>query len=163
MNSNSSFLLNGERIAIAADQPRESLLRWLKRAHLTGTKEGCADGDCGACTVVLREPDAQGKAEYRAVNSCLLPMGMLAGREVLTVEALAEGETLHPVQQALVDHGGSQCGYCTPGFVMSLFAGLHGGELGDTCFEGNLCRCTGYQHIVDATLLAAKKLQEAAE
>ena len=147
MNPNSRFLLNGEQTSLDGADPRESMLRWLKRNQLTGTKEGCADGDCGACTVVLRERNALGKAEYRAVNSCLLPVGMLAGREVLTVEALAEGETLHPVQQALVEHAGSQCGYCTPGFVMSLFAGLHGGELGDAAFEGNLCRCTGYQPI----------------
>src|SRR5690606_15266568 len=80
----------------------------------------------------------------QAVNSCLLPLGMLAGREVFTVEALATGEHLHPVQQAMVDCAGSQCGYCTPGFVMSLLVGAHDGALDDAAFEGNLCRCTGY-------------------
>ncbi|MEO8671536.1 MAG: FAD binding domain-containing protein [Tahibacter sp.] len=145
------FQLNGRDVELAGTDPTESLLRWLKRQHLTGTKEGCADGDCGACTVALVETDASGKAHYQSVNSCLLPMGAVAGREVLTVEALADGATLHPVQQALVDCAGSQCGYCTPGFVMSLFAGYYAGEMDDHTTEGNLCRCTGYAPIRRAT------------
>ncbi|MCC6561734.1 MAG: FAD binding domain-containing protein, partial [Xanthomonadales bacterium] len=91
-----------------------------------------------------------GRAHYRAVNSCLLPVGALPGREVLTVEALAEGDALHPAQRVLVEHAGSQCGYCTPGFVMSLFCGQHERDLSDHCIEGNLCRCTGYRPIRDA-------------
>jgi xanthine dehydrogenase small subunit len=144
--TNASFQLNGRDTALAGD-PTESLLRWLKRQRLTGTKEGCADGDCGACTVALAEPDADGTPHWRAVNSCLLPLGAVAGRRVLTVEALADGATLHPVQQALVDTAGSQCGYCTPGFVMSLFVAQRDGRCGDDAIEGNLCRCTGYQPI----------------
>jgi xanthine dehydrogenase small subunit len=142
-----SFRLNGREVGLDAAAASDSLLRWLRHANLTGTKEGCADGDCGACTVALVEFDADGAPRWRAVNSCLLPIGLLVGREVLTVEALALDGTLHPVQQAMVDCAGSQCGYCTPGFVMSLFAGQQNGERGDAVFEGNLCRCTGYAPI----------------
>ena len=145
-----TFCLNGELQSLANSDPRESLLRWLKRHHQTGTKEGCADGDCGACTVALIEADGLGGSRYVAINSCLLPVGVLPAREVLTVESLADGETLHPVQQALVDAAGSQCGYCTPGFVMSLFVGLHEGALDDDAIAGNLCRCTGYGPIRQA-------------
>jgi len=151
MTAGPIFRLNGEVVALAGTDPTESLLRWLKRRGLHGTKEGCADGDCGACTVALVEREADGSARYRAINSCLLPMGQMPGREALTVEALAEGATLHPVQQALVDASGSQCGYCTPGFVMSLFVGHAHGELDDHTTEGNLCRCTGYRPIRAAT------------
>lgn len=161
MTPECAFQLNGRRVSLADADPTESLLRWLKRQHLTGTKEGCADGDCGACTVAMVELDAAGRAHYRAVNSCLLPMGLLPDREVLTVEALAEiperafsvgVEVLHSVQRALVDGAGSQCGYCTPGFVMSLFVAGHSGESGDRAIEGNLCRCTGYRPIRDAAV-----------
>jgi xanthine dehydrogenase small subunit len=141
------FQLNGEPRLLDGANPAESLLRWLKRERLTGTKEGCADGDCGACTVALVEFEAEGTPRYRAVNSCLLPIGLVVGRSVVTVEALAPAGSLHPVQQALVDSAGSQCGYCTPGFVMSLFVGQQNQERGDAVFEGNLCRCTGYQPI----------------
>lgn len=151
MHADTTFLLNGESVDLVGAEPTQSLLRWLRGRRLTGTKEGCGDGDCGACTVVMVEADAAGRSRFVTVNSCLVPVGVLPGREVLTVEALAEGERLHPVQAALVEHGGSQCGYCTPGFVMSLFAGFHGGELDDHTTEGNLCRCTGYRPIRDAT------------
>lgn len=147
--------LNFSDISLADADPTESLLRWLRRVRLTGTKEGCGDGDCGACTVALVERDAAGRAHYRAVNSCLLPIGALAGREVVTVEALADGERLHTVQQAMVDTAGSQCGYCTPGFVMSLFVGYYEGEFSDHVIDGNLCRCTGYQPIRKAAALLA--------
>ena len=146
-----AFRLNDTKVDLADSDPRESLLRWLNRNGSRGTKEGCADGDCGACTVALIEHDARGQAHYRAVNSCLLPMGSLVGREIVTVEQLAQGEHLHPVQQVMVDCSGSQCGYCTPGFVMSLFAGYYSGELDDNTVEGNLCRCTGYLPIRRAT------------
>jgi len=151
MTMHTSFNLNGADVALDGDAPTESLLRWLKRHRLGGTKEGCADGDCGACTVALIERDEEGRVHFQATNSCLLPVGALPGREVLTVEALADGECLHPVQAALVDCAGSQCGYCTPGFVMSLFAGYYGTELNDLTTEGNLCRCTGYRPIRAAT------------
>ena len=151
MHNEVAFRLNGARVALTDSPPTESLLRWLKRHALTGTKEGCADGDCGACTVAMVEADADGRRHYRAVNSCLLPLGALSGREIVTVEHLADGTDLHPVQRALVDASGSQCGYCTPGFVMSLFAGFYAGELDDATTEGNLCRCTGYAPIRRAT------------
>ena len=147
--------LNFADISLADANPTESLLRWLRGQRLTGTKEGCGDGDCGACTVALVERDAAGRAHYRAVNSCLLPIGALSGREVVTVEALADGERLHPVQQAMVDTAGSQCGYCTPGFVMSLFVGYYEDEFSDHVIDGNLCRCTGYQPIRKAAALLA--------
>ncbi len=159
MTDSPNFQLNGRSVSLADADPTETLLRFLKRQRLTGTKEGCADGDCGACTVAMIELDASDRAHYRAVNSCLLPMGALPGREILTVEALSEAPplgtaaVLHPVQQAMVDCAGSQCGYCTPGFVMSLFAGFYSGEFDDGVFEGNLCRCTGYKPIREAAQL----------
>ena len=128
---------------MTAARPTVTLLEYLRNRGFVGTKEGCGDGDCGACTVAVVAQDADGQAQYQAVNSCLLPLGSVAGLEVVTVEGVANG-VLHPVQQALVDTGGSQCGYCTPGFVMSLFAGYYSGELSDEAIEGNLCRCTGY-------------------
>jgi len=155
------FRLNFSDVDLRDADPTESLLRWLRRARLTGTKEGCGDGDCGACTVALVERDAQGRAHYRAVNSCLLPIGALAGREVVTVEALAAGDQLHPVQTAMVDTAGSQCGYCTPGFVMSLFVGYYEGEFGDHVIDGNLCRCTGYQPIRKAAAALAAQVRPA--
>ena len=161
MHADTTFLLNGQPVDLAGAEPTQSLLRWLRGRHLTGTKEGCGDGDCGACTVVMVEADAAGRSRFVAVNSCLVPVGVLPGREVLTVEALAEGERLHPVQTALVEHGGSQCGYCTPGFVMSLFAGFHEGELNDHTTEGNLCRCTGYRPIRAATVALREQVGSA--
>jgi xanthine dehydrogenase small subunit len=163
MSNASTFRLNGEDIELSAVDPRQSLLRWLQQRRLSGSKEGCGDGDCGACTVALIELDAGGVSRFRSVNSCLLPMGQLPGREVFTVEALAEGETLHPVQQAMVECAGSQCGYCTPGFVMSLFVGRHNGELGDAAIEGNLCRCTGYRPIQAAAQRLAAQAPAAAD
>ncbi|ADM10357.1 hypothetical protein PB2503_11559 [Parvularcula bermudensis HTCC2503] len=149
------FVLNGEVRSIARPDPTSSLLSWLRYdARLTGTKEGCAEGDCGACTVVVGER-RRGKIRYRALNACTLFLPMVDGREVITVEALSTGERLHPVQQAMVTCHGSQCGFCTPGFVMSLFARYEGkddcmsGDLND-CLAGNLCRCTGYGPIQQA-------------
>uniref|UniRef100_UPI002148DD1B FAD binding domain-containing protein n=1 Tax=Tahibacter caeni TaxID=1453545 RepID=UPI002148DD1B len=156
MTNECTFQLNRKPVDIGDDDPTESLLRWLKRRRLAGTKEGCADGDCGACTVVLRETGADGRTRLTAVNSCLLPVGALPGRDVITVEGVSEaGRPLHPVQQALVECAGSQCGYCTPGFVMSLFAGYYAGALDDETTEGNLCRCTGYRPIRSATAVLA--------
>lgn len=148
--------INERQVDLTGADPTESLLRLLRRARLLGTKEGCGDGDCGACTVALVETDQTGAARFVAVNSCLLPIGVLAGREIFTVEALANGDTLHPVQQALVDHAGSQCGYCTPGFAMSLFCGYYNGEFDDHVIDGNLCRCTGYVPIRRAAAALAK-------
>src|SRR5476649_1186022 len=117
------FVLDGRTVAVRQPAPTTTLLAYLRQTcGSTGTKEGCAEGDCGACTVVLAEPDGDHIA-YRAVNSCIRFLPTLDGKEIITVEGLkAPDGTLHPVQQAMVDCHGSQCGFCTPGFVMSLFA-----------------------------------------
>ena len=151
------FLLNEQLRELTDVDPTLTVLEWLRGpAGLTGTKEGCAEGDCGACTVVLGMPTAGGSMRYRAVNSCILFLPVLDGCQLLTVEHLkAPDGRLHPVQQAMVDHHGSQCGFCTPGFVMSLFA-MYVSEPRPTrervndVLSGNLCRCTGYRPIVDA-------------
>ena len=158
MRASIDFLLNGERISLAAEDPTRTLLTWLRESRrLIGTKEGCAEGDCGACTVVLAERDAGGGLSYQPANSCILFLGALDAREVITVEALKRGGALHPAQQAMVDCHGSQCGFCTPGFVMALYAHYKDErhELGDA-LAGNLCRCTGYQPI----LAAGARMQE---
>ncbi|MFV3413842.1 xanthine dehydrogenase small subunit [Pseudomonas nitroreducens] len=149
------FLLGDETVQADGFAPETSLLDYLRihRAR-TGTKEGCASGDCGACTVVLAEPGGEA-LRYRAVNACITLLGTVHGRQVLTVEHLGEPGALHPVQQAMVDCHASQCGFCTPGIVMSLFAWHHSPPPHDretalTALSGNLCRCTGYRPILDA-------------
>ena len=124
------FLLGSERREVEVTDPTMTVLNYLRETERrTGTKEGCAEGDCGACTVVLGEVAGEGLA-YRAVNSCIQFLPTLDGKQLLTVEDLASPDgTLHPAQQAMVDCHGSQCGFCTPGFVMSLFALFH--ESGD--------------------------------
>ncbi len=149
-----TFTLNGRVVDASGADPNTTLLAWLRERGLTGSKEGCAEGECGACAVVLVEPAPGGGARYVAVNSCLLLLAAAAGRELLTVEGVANG-ALHPVQRALVELGGSQCGYCTPGFVMSLFAEYYREGRARSGFDvesiaGNLCRCTGYRPIRDA-------------
>ncbi|WP_204138254.1 xanthine dehydrogenase small subunit [Halomicronema sp. CCY15110] len=142
--TNLPLTLNGAAIALHDVSPTQTLLSYLRQHGYVGTKEGCGDGDCGACTVVMVGADATGQPQYQAVNSCLLPIGSLGGRHIYTVEGIANGH-LHPVQQAMVDLGGSQCGYCTPGFIMSLFAGYYSDRVAaEVTVEGNLCRCTGY-------------------
>jgi xanthine dehydrogenase small subunit len=150
------FVLNGEPRSEHGASPSMTVLDWLRtRAHLTGTKEGCAEGDCGACSIVLARTN-DGSLQYRAVNSCLMMLPQIANCAVLTVEGLAGPDAaLHPVQQALVDTDATQCGFCTPGFVMAMFAFHHGGEPAEDAIihealAGNLCRCTGYRSIVDA-------------
>ncbi len=153
-----SFIFRGSRVDLAGFSPHATLLDWLRlNAHATGTKEGCGEGDCGACTVVLARA-RDGKLDQRPVNACILLLGQVDGAEILTIEDLAEGEKLHPIQEAMVTHHGSQCGFCTPGVVMSLFA-LHQNARGpverpevDAALAGNLCRCTGYRPIVDAAI-----------
>jgi len=159
------FLLNGQRVEVGEVPPTTTLLDFLRSNGLTGSKQGCAEGDCGACTVALVERDTAGRTTYRAINSCIALLPMFAGREIVTVEGLADGERLHPAQRAMVEHYGSQCGYCTPGFVVSLFEATHR----DDCRTpaaisdqlcGNLCRCTGYRPIRDAALdLVARRAQ----
>jgi xanthine dehydrogenase small subunit len=148
------FRLGSEQRMLRDIDPTMTVLEYLRGPErLCGTKEGCAEGDCGACTVVL--VDSQGR--HQAVNACVLFVPALDGRQLLTVEHLAAADgTLHPVQQAMVDHHGSQCGFCTPGFVMSLVA-LRTEAKPDRvaineALAGNLCRCTGYRPIVDAAL-----------
>ena len=149
------FLLDGEVRELADVDPTLTVLNLLRYdLHRTGTKEGCAEGDCGACTVALGELEG-GKVRFRAVNACILFAPMLDGRALFTVESLKRDGGLHPVQQAIVDHHGSQCGFCTPGFVMSLYAHQREGapttsqSLKDA-LAGNLCRCTGYGPILAA-------------
>lgn len=152
------FLLDGEKIEIADFAPTRTVLQFLREdLRRVGSKEGCAEGDCGACTVVLAELDGD-ELRYRAVNACIQFLPTLDGKALFTVESLksADGE-LHPVQQSMVDHHGSQCGFCTPGFIMSMFALYLGNPAPtrndiDDALSGNLCRCTGYRPIVDACL-----------
>lgn len=147
------FLLNGDPVEVTNPDPSATLLDWLRGpAGLRATKEGCREGDCGACTVVLARA-GNGRLEFLPVNSCLVLLGSLDGRLVITAEGLAENGKLHAVQRAMVTHHGSQCGFCTPGMVMSLFALQHSADGPDKVHEalgGNLCRCTGYRPIVDA-------------
>jgi carbon-monoxide dehydrogenase small subunit len=146
------FMLNGEQAAaeVTPALPAAKLLR--ERFELTGTKPGCGEGECGACTILL---------DGEAVNSCLLPAALLDGREVVTIEGLERADgSLHPVQQAFVEVGAVQCGFCTPGMIMRTVAFLvEHPDPDDTqiarSIEGNLCRCTGYVKIVDAIKRAA--------
>ena len=149
------FLLNRELRTEHALDPNVTVLNYL-REHVgkTGTKEGCASGDCGACTVVVGELDGD-RVRYRTLNSCLTFVSSLHGKQLITVEDLKHQGRLHSVQQAMVDCHGSQCGFCTPGFIMSLFAlqkNSSGYDKGATmeALAGNLCRCTGYRPIIDA-------------
>ena len=166
MQSNISFVLDGRltRLDVAGDHrltPTTTVLNFLRSlpAH-RGVKEGCAEGDCGACTVVLGELHNGRSLRYKAVDSCLVFLPMLHGKHLITVENLkSEQGVLHPVQQAMVDTNGSQCGYCTPGFIMSLFSLYKHHDRPsraeiDDALTGNLCRCTGYQPIVEAAASA---------
>lgn len=172
MRNQVDFLLGDEAVSVSSITPETTVLEWLRARGRVGTKEGCAEGDCGACTVVVAARDGAREnagLTYRAVNSCIQPMVTLDGRQLITVEDLAEVHNgtpaLHPVQQAMVEHHGSQCGFCTPGFIMSMFAMSHDPALREShkfggggdrqaineALAGNLCRCTGYVPIVNAS------------
>lgn len=152
--------------------PHTNALDFLRGVGLTAAKEGCAEGECGACAIMVARPDADGTTRWTSVNSCLLPAAALDGQEVITAEGLADGESVHPVQEEMAVRGGSQCGYCTPGFICSMAAEYYRPERADDAaaatgdgavahhcgpngfdihsLSGNLCRCTGYRPIRDA-------------
>jgi aerobic-type carbon monoxide dehydrogenase small subunit (CoxS/CutS family) len=149
-----SFILNGESVEVEIE-PHLTLLQLLRdNLELTGTKEGCGMGECGACTVLL---------DGKAVNSCIFPALEVEGKKVTTIEGLSDGQgNLHPIQKAFIEHGAIQCGFCTPGMVLSAKALLHENpkpseeEIRDG-IAGNLCRCTGYLQIVQAIKAASEK------
>ena len=150
------FILDGSVKTVENVDPQLTLLQYLRETLLlTGTKEGCAEGDCGACTVVVGEL-VDDKISLRSVNACIQFLPMIHGKVLFTVESLSHGsDLLHPVQQAMVDNHGSQCGFCTPGFIMSLFALFKNTANPDRlqindALSGNLCRCTGYRPIIEA-------------
>jgi xanthine dehydrogenase small subunit len=150
-----TFVLNGREVRVDAPSTGETLLDFVRGQGLTGAKEGCAEGECGACAVLLVAPEGSGSA-YRVANSCLLSLPQAAGHEIYTVEGLANAGELMDAQHAMAAAGGSQCGYCTPGFVMSLVAEHYRPDRSGPCdpmaMAGNLCRCTGYRPIRDAAL-----------
>lgn len=140
------FNLNGKDIKIKTDANKRLLDVLRDELKLTGTKEGCAIGECGACTVIMNG---------QAVNSCLILIGQMQDAEIITIEGLSENGELHPLQQKFLEHGAVQCGYCTPGMLMSAYALLlknlnPTNEEIKEAIAGNLCRCTGYKQIIDA-------------
>jgi len=160
MSMTTSLTVNGVKRTIALDDPRVTLLDLLReRLHLTGTKKGCDRGQCGACTVIV---------DGRRLNSCLALAISHDGADVLTIEGVARGDRLHPVQEAFLAHDGLQCGFCTPGQVMSAIGLIQEGQAGDEPervregMSGNLCRCGAYHGITEAVLEAQKVLDAAA-
>lgn len=149
------FKVNGKEVALDCD-PKKTLLKVLREdLFLTGTKEGCGKGECGACTVII---------DGLTVNSCLVPVGQLEGKSVVTIEGLAKNGKLHPVQEAFIEEGAVQCGFCTPGMVMSAKSLLDKNrnpsvEEIKIALSGNLCRCTGYTKIIEAVKKSAAKIK----
>ena len=159
MNLSICLTVNGVRRDVELEDPRVTLLDLLReRLHLTGTKKGCDRGQCGACTVLV---------DGRRINSCLALAVSYDGADVLTIEGIARGDQLHPVQAAFIAHDGMQCGFCTPGQVMSAIGLIQEGQAGDDLeriregMSGNLCRCGAYAGITEAVLDAQKGLAEA--
>jgi carbon-monoxide dehydrogenase small subunit len=153
------FILNGRKVEVETHPGRRLLDLLREDLGLTGTKEGCGEGECGACTVLV-----DGKPRL----SCLTAAIQVEGKEVLTIEGLSQNGELHPIQRAFIDTAGVQCGFCTPGFIMAAYALLQENpdptpEEVRAWLSGNLCRCTGYQQIVEAVLLAAKYIRGDAE
>ena len=165
--------LHNNRIVSEPDLPADlTLLDYLRNEQrLTATKEGCASGDCGACTVALGRLDESGELEYQSVNACICPATELHGHELVTAADLQQGHNLHPVQQAFVDAHASQCGFCTPGFIVSAFVLMESlgtdetpsDEMASQAIAGNLCRCTGYGTIVSAVKRAAQKYESSVD
>ena len=158
MNFSISLTVNGERRQVELTDPRVTLLDLLReRLDLTGTKKGCDRGQCGACTVLV---------DGRRINSCLALAVSLDGADILTIEGVARGDTLHPVQAAFIAHDGFQCGFCTPGQIMSAIGLIQEGQAGDDPerlregMSGNLCRCGAYAGITEAVLEAQRILAE---
>lgn len=158
MSLSLALTVNGAARTVALDDPRVTLLDLLReRLDLTGTKKGCDRGQCGACTVLV---------DGRRINSCLALAVSCDGADVLTIEGLAQGDALHPVQAAFIEHDGFQCGFCTPGQIMSAIGLIREGHAGDDPervregMSGNLCRCGAYAGITDAVLEAQKTLAE---
>src|SRR5690348_11471683 len=167
------LVVNGRARELGEVGGHVTLLEWLRESGLTGCKEGCAEGECGACAVLVARPDGPDRTRWVAVNACLVPAAAFDRQEVVTAEGLGQPGQLHPVQREMADRGGSQCGYCTPGFICSMAAeyyrpgrrpaadvelngsGAADHEHGPNGFDlhalsGNLCRCTGYRPIRDA-------------
>lgn len=155
-----SFWLNGKKLVLSVEPELTALELLHEKLRLYGSKSSCNEGDCGACTVIIAQ-NKQGKIVYLTFNSCIYPAVRLHGKHLITVEGITTGEELHPVQTALLDEHGTQCGFCTPGFVMSIL-GLYLNNFHPTeaeilaALEGNLCRCTGYDSILKAARLAEK-------
>ncbi|QIG38753.1 2Fe-2S iron-sulfur cluster binding domain-containing protein [Microbacterium sp. 4R-513] len=162
-----ALTVNGRRRLLEGITAHTTALEWLRLSGLTGSKEGCAEGECGACAVMVAAPDERGRTAWTAVNACLVPVGAMSGQEIVTAEGLGSPDQLHPVQEKLAAAGGSQCGYCSPGFACSMAAeyyredraplehpevsAAHGPNGFDLhALGGNLCRCTGYRPIRDA-------------
>lgn len=161
------FVYQNQIIEVKNPNPNETLLNYIRtKLKKTGTKEGCAEGGCGACSVVLAE-FKDNKINYFSVNSCIVFLPTIQGKQLILVEDLVnENGSLHPVQQAMVNWHGSQCGFCTPGFVMSLFSmyknySRFNNDLIKENISGNLCRCTGYNNIVKAIKYASAKMRGA--
>ena len=160
MRDCSTIYLNGVRREVRGREALMMMAEWLrKEASLPGTKIVCAEGDCGACTVLRAFPTPDGTPRFEAINSCIATVAQLDGSHIVTVEGIQNGPELSPAQKAMTDCHGSQCGYCTPGFVMALSAMLERHDQVDAktasnYLTGNLCRCTGYQPIIDAAVMA---------
>ena len=161
MNLTVRLTVNGEPRTLALDDPRVTLLDLLReRLHLTGTKKGCDRGQCGACTILV---------DGRRINSCLTLAASLDGAEVTTIEGVADGDHLHPMQEAFIAHDALQCGFCTPGQIMSAIGLINEGQAGSDAervreaMSGNLCRCSAYVGIVEAVLDAQTKLADKTE
>ncbi|MCD2174348.1 (2Fe-2S)-binding protein [Rhizobium sp. C4] len=161
MSYSISLTVNGAQRRVQLDDPRVTLLDLLReRLDLTGTKKGCDRGQCGACTVLV---------DGRRINSCLALAVTLDGADISTIEGLADGDTLHPVQAAFIEHDGFQCGYCTPGQIMSAVGLISEGHAGDDPervregMSGNLCRCAAYHGITEAVVDATRRMAETTE